>query len=601
MPAAPTHLSAVYLPVASPPGSKAQETGEGDKIEVTLPDGNTVVVPPGAKVEDAGAKIEVTLPDGDKVVVPPGAQVEDAGANIEVTLPDGGTVVVPPGAQVEDAGDKIEVTLPGGGTVVVPSGAQVEAEGTDVRVVLPGPDATLGTGDDVTILAPPGAQVEAEGSQAKVTLPGPDGALGTGDDLPVIVPSETQVEASGNNVKVTLPGPDLIPGTGDDVVVTVPPGAKVEAEGSQAKVTIPGPDGVLGTGDDIVVVVPSGSSVSSNGKVTRPSSGGRSGGGGSGSGLQPPAPPAPPPVTISKANLSYIGGANRVLTAVAISRQGWTSAHTVILVSGEAGHLIDALTAAPLAGQEDAPILLNIGELDPAVAAEIQRLGASKVYTIGALSDAVVAALKAALPDLTVETLRGANRFETAALVSAKVENPQGTFIVGYDALADAVSAASYAAAHGYLIRIAHPDGTLATDHYPLTTDHQPDGTPATDHYPLPTDHQPDGTPATDHYPLPTDHYILGGPTLVGDVAGATRLYGADRYETNKAIRAALPFEYANIYTADGDTLVDALTGSVIAAKTKAAIVLTPGNDPTGVDFGGITAETKVYAFGGGK
>jgi hypothetical protein len=26
-----------------------------------------------------------------------------------------------------------------------------------------------------------------------------------------------------------------------------------------------------------------------------------------------------------------------------------------------------------------------------------------------------------------------------------------------------------------------------------------------------------------------------------------------------------------------------------------------PGNDPTGVDFGGITAETKVYAFGGAK
>jgi hypothetical protein len=93
--------------------------------------------------------------------------------------------------------------------------------------------------------------------------------------------------------------------------------------------------------------------------------------------------------------------------------------------------------------------------------------------------------------------------------------------------------------------------------------------------------------------------YILGGPTLVSDVAGATRLYGATRYETNKAIRDALTFEYTNIYTADGNTLVDALTGSVLAAQTKAAIVLTPGNDPTGVDFGAITTETKVYAFGG--
>jgi hypothetical protein len=207
------------------------------------------------------------------------------------------------------------------------------------------------------------------------------------------------------------------------------------------------------------------------------------------------------------------------------------------------------------------------GRLDPAVPEEIKRLGAKKVYAVGALNQSVLDALQAAVPGLTIETLRGANRFETAALISAKVNNPKGTFIVGYNAIADAVSAASYAAAHGYLIQIAQPDGTLATD----------------------------------HYPLPTDHYILGGPSLVRDVAGATRLYGATRYETNKAVRDALTFEYTNIYTADGNTLVDALTGSALAARSKAAIVLTPGNDPTGVDFGNITQETKVYAFGAAK
>jgi hypothetical protein len=87
----------------------------------------------------------------------------------------------------------------------------------------------------------------------------------------------------------------------------------------------------------------------------------------------------------------------------------------------------------------------------------------------------------------------------------------------------------------------------------------------------------------------------------VRDIAGATRLYGATRYETNKAVRDALDFDYTNIYTADGGTLVDALTGSALAAQTRAAIVLTPGNDPTGVDFGNITQETTVYAFGGSK
>jgi hypothetical protein len=296
------------------------------------------------------------------------------------------------------------------------------------------------------------------------------------------------------------------------------------------------------------------------------------GGSGPVSNVTPPtAVPVDPaaPVTVSRATLSYISGADRVLTSVAISRQGWESADTVILAPGGQNNLIDALAVAPLAGQEDAPILLSTGGLDPAVVAEIQRLGAKKVYAVGALSQAVIEALRAALPGLTVETLRGASRFETAALIGAKLTEPQGTFVVGYNAVADAVSAASFAAAHGYLIQIADPSGNVTVAA----------GTPAT------------GAPV----------YILGGPALVRDISGATRLYGATRYETNKAIRDALPFEYANIYTADGGTLVDALTGSALAAKSGAAIVLTPGNDPAGVDFGGITAETKVYAFGGNR
>ncbi|MDR1322681.1 MAG: WG repeat-containing protein [Gracilibacteraceae bacterium] len=292
------------------------------------------------------------------------------------------------------------------------------------------------------------------------------------------------------------------------------------------------------------------------------SSGG--GGGGGGGAAQPPATPTTPGVTVSKATLSHISGINRVETSVAISRQGWTSAETVILAPGGQNNLIDALAVAPLAGQEKAPILLSTGSLDPAVVAEIQRLGAKKIYAVGAISQDVIDALKAALPGVEVEVLKGSNRFETATLINSKLTAPQGTFVVGSNAIADAVSAASFAAANGYAIQIAGPDGSVSA--------------------------APTGTA-----------YVLGGPTLVSDVAGATRLYGATRYETNKAIRDALTFEYTNIYTADGNTLVDALTGSALAAQTKAAIVLTPGNDPTGVDFGKITTETKVYAFGGAK
>jgi hypothetical protein len=263
--------------------------------------------------------------------------------------------------------------------------------------------------------------------------------------------------------------------------------------------------------------------------------------------------------------ISYIGGANRILTAVAVSRFGWAAADTVILTSGADENLMDALAAAPLAGQEDAPILLCRGDrLDPAVTAELRRLQPKKIYVIGAVSQAIIDELARESAERSLEVLKGANRFETAALVSAQIENPQGTFIVGYNAVADAVSAAPYAAAHGYLIQITNSDGTLATDHYPLST----------------------------------DHYILGGSALVRDIPGAARIYGPNRFATNQALRETLSFNDETVYIADGDTLVDALTGAALAAKSASSVILTRNGEFP--DPALMRDNVKIYAIGGG-
>jgi hypothetical protein len=316
--------------------------------------------------------------------------------------------------------------------------------------------------------------------------------------------------------------------------------------------------------------------VDSGVKALSGSSGSSSGTGGSAPGAAPGAPAVTasgevPPVgapagarTVTKADQSHISGANRIATSVAISRQGWSTSETVIIGPGGSNNLIDVLAVAPLAGQWDAPILLSLGdELDQSVLTEIKRLSVSKVILVGALSGAVAAQVQAAVPEATVEVLKGQSRWETAALVGAKVTEPKGVLVVGYNAVADAVSVAPWAAANGYTIALANADGSWS---------------------------KPEGT---------VPGYIIGGPTLVKDVTGFPRIYGADRYATNKAIRDTLIFDYTHIYTADGGTLVDALTGSVLAARTKSAIVLAPGNDPAGIDFGDITTETKVYAFGG--
>ncbi|MDI6812211.1 MAG: cell wall-binding repeat-containing protein [Desulfitobacteriaceae bacterium] len=262
-----------------------------------------------------------------------------------------------------------------------------------------------------------------------------------------------------------------------------------------------------------------------------------------------------------------LADADRVGTSIAIANNGWTTADTVIVAPADDANLVDALAVAPLAGQANAPILMTYKDaLDSRVQAEITALKAKNVYAVGALSPAAVAQLSA-ISGVTVTSLQGTDRFDTAAKIAAKLTSPKGTFVVGYNGVADAMSAASFAAANGYAILIADLDGKL----------------PANE--------------AT----VGTTVYTLGGPTLVADIAGATRLYGANRYATNDAVLAKLTYKYDKVYVANGESLVDALAGSALAAKTGSAIVLTDGVNATAAAnvSKNMTSASQTIAFGG--
>lgn len=235
-----------------------------------------------------------------------------------------------------------------------------------------------------------------------------------------------------------------------------------------------------------------------------------------------------------------LAGASRIETALEIASAGWSSADTVVLVPADQANLVDALAAAPLAGQENAPVLLTgKTSLDAGVKARIAALGATKVYVIGAISDSVVNDVKAISSSLTVEKLSGADRWATADAINAKVDSPAGTFIVGYNALPDALSVASYAAAKKYAIVLTKADGSVDSSKIVGSTT-----------------------------------YLVGGSAVVQDYSGATRLGGTDRYGTNDAVVKGLTFEYGRVYVANGLSLVDALAASSLAAKYNAPILL---------------------------
>ncbi|OLS02617.1 cell wall-binding repeat-containing protein [Tissierella creatinophila] len=136
-----------------------------------------------------------------------------------------------------------------------------------------------------------------------------------------------------------------------------------------------------------------------------------------------------------------IGGNNRVLTSVNVSKNSFKTSDTVILVgyNGE----IDALGGTLLASRLNAPILMTAKDsLTDQTKLEIQRLGARNIVILGgegAVSKDVVKSLDA----YSVERIDGYDREDTAIKIAKKAvgENVDEVFLsLGYDVYADALA-----------------------------------------------------------------------------------------------------------------------------------------------------------------
>ncbi|MDS8741894.1 cell wall-binding repeat-containing protein, partial [Streptococcus pneumoniae] len=151
-------------------------------------------------------------------------------------------------------------------------------------------------------------------------------------------------------------------------------------------------------------------------------------------------------------------GADRYITAVELSKEGWESSDTVVLARGD--NYADALAGVPLAKKHDAPLLLSrTAKLPADTYEEIKRLGAKTVHVLGgtgAISDAVVKQLKS--DGITVERISGADRFETAAKIAEKFGKSESAIVVSGTNFPDALSVASYAGSEGTPILLSRTE-----------------------------------------------------------------------------------------------------------------------------------------------
>ena len=249
-----------------------------------------------------------------------------------------------------------------------------------------------------------------------------------------------------------------------------------------------------------------------------------------------------------------LGGANRYETSVKVSQVGWTNSDNVVLARGD--EYADALAAAPLAKQLNAPILLTATKaLDSSVITELKRLKVKKVYIvggIGAISAAVENTVK--VMGIRVERISGSDRYATSLEIANRITNKKQVFLVTGTSFADALSISSYAAATGSPILLTGKN-QMSDGVAKFIKDNN------------------------------SKVYVIGGSGIITDsivksIAGAQRIAGADRYATNLAVlnKFANGFDFSNIYLATGTNYPDAICGSALAGKEKAPIILVNNN-----------------------
>lgn len=268
-----------------------------------------------------------------------------------------------------------------------------------------------------------------------------------------------------------------------------------------------------------------------------------------------------------------ISGASRYETSVVASKRAYTTAATVVVANGNAP--ADALAASSLAGAVGAPILLTSGgTLDPAVAAEIARLGATKAYVIGGtgvIPDALATQIDNTGSITSVTRLAGADRYGTAKAIALETDrfiNVTRVIVVSGDRLADAVAASAFAAGKKLPI-IPVKAGSIP----------------------------PDSRAALDAL-APGTSLVIGGTASVSDAVmaslpnGRRIVAGADRYDSARQLAWHLEsyegFDLRAMYLASGVSLADGLAIGPLAGKNSNPVLFAKPYDlttPTRLEF----------------
>ncbi len=253
------------------------------------------------------------------------------------------------------------------------------------------------------------------------------------------------------------------------------------------------------------------------------------------------------------ADAERLAGADRFEVAVNISKKGWpepSDTDTVIIANYLA--FADALSAAPLAVKHNAPILLTqSGRLNNATRKEITRLSPSSIYIVGgsgSISEQVEAELSKM--GLNINRVGGQDRFDVSLNIARELDQTKTAVLASGLVFSDALSIAPYAAAKGYPILLTRPERLPAASKTALKEK------------------------GIEKVIVSGGEGSING-TVFSQLPAPQRIGGKDRFAVSANIVRQLNMTSEKVFTATGLTFADALTGSVLAAKMDAPMLLT--------------------------
>lgn len=285
-----------------------------------------------------------------------------------------------------------------------------------------------------------------------------------------------------------------------------------------------------------------------------------------------------------------MSGQSRYDTSAAIAKQGWPNGSTnCILTFG--GSFTDSLSAAPLAKKYDAPILLtDSAALTPITRQTLIDLKTKNVTIIGG-TGVISSSVDAELQSMGITTKRifGNDKYETSIAVAQQITStPSILFVCTSDDFSDALSIS--------------PIASIKQDPIIL----------------VPNNSTPDSVKnyISSNKSI-AKSYVIGESDEINDnVANQfpnnERIVGNDKYSRNIAINVKFDhvFNRKNTTVASGEQFPDALSGSALASKISAPIILVNNAVPNDTKSyyqqrlenacsGNSNYNPSVYVFGG--